>query len=1103
MSIVGEVVNTVGVVVVVLCNNTRWCVPPRDLWSNTIPTSKRTQTTQNGNYLDGNIMIEMPYNSGTVWLLPVTLLERSLAAALVAVSAVVVFLVRRRIRACGQKSPSRRPALDHSLREFSNLDMSEHSLPRSWGFSNAISSLRPSITDRRSNNFDFSFLSPSDGQAARGSQGRAGYSSQDRVDTPRVAVASCKYYGPWLHHFEYEAFTPPPPWLDKARQLLPSPVPTLRRILKIQIANDPVFSVITPSQPGMETQTEYSVATSRISIHPQAPVTGGVLQIYQKDSPQSEWKEYTFATPRDAAQFQLDLQCLQTFGNEIFNMYQALEIIHRGSMACLGSENILHDTFSSEDHATRSEQRISGIAWDDVMRSLGVHFRLIRLRLEQLWWSKTTGGETPLPVGLKEEYRNKRMVIGLIDFIRIFVPRLPAAAIPEILSSNERFERALRWRKRVARSSVLVRGYVAARVVVNNGWKLNVPLPDAYWTRRMAYDDTVDNMAHDSGAENEVYEPTISRDIQCIVRSKREDFTQSNVQAFTLVDAHLLRATESGKPVPFDFTRDPVKTLPTLGHLVKKNASSEFFILTFKVHENVVLVYVFVRSLPCGVDAAFDRTWSALWRADAATRSQKLECVIGISTREGRMPMTARIAWHALSLGLRQIGGIHYISQRRAVSADHYPLGSCALSLLGELRHFGGSNGDDVKSQKNYLATNVLVDSKYWIRTLFDFVIRSKEILTFTVKMKGEDNSELPERALAVVRNVRISSQAQPVDFSPSEATVPSDIGQVSPVWWQGILIGEFSDDAVSSITSIAYDRPILTTPIATSDPIEKKINQVIELLEDVRVPSRGNRTRLLDDDLSRSADLRCPPSAEMALGGRPDLDQVAVLSIVSRKDIRRHCTFCGMNVKATACSVTDTAAWRGLTFPVDIRRCRVELQNGQCFQQGIDLSGHPVFYFLAMCRGRWRGDEDALISCVLHRLDTALQRFVALNPDTRCTLVVLLGKPVESRSGRNTRISAAEPWQYHVNTELLYRLFDILLRHYPERLHRALLVTQGSKICLTAKGSPTISLPQSYRSRVRFLRRYDMLSDFVHANELVDAAGGLAPVEDSAFNSF
>ena len=426
------------------------------------------------------------------------------------------------------------------------------------------------------------------------------------------------------------------------------------------------------------------------------------------------------------------------------------------------------------------------------------------------------------------------------------------------------------------------------------------------------------------------------------------------------------------------------------------------------------------------------------------------------------------------------------------------------------------------------------------------FLFKRNEILSFTVKIRADDARELPERVLATVRHVRLSASLEPILFHPSALSSTTEGQTEGRVSWRGLITGQFTDDAVSSITSIAYqnDSPQpLATVIATADPIEKGVNQVIELLDDILVPVRETSREIRNQhehDFFLSTNLRCPPSAETVLRNRNDLRQVPVLEKVSRADIRRFYIASGLNIKTAAGRVVDTTAWRGLTFPVDTRACRLELQNGHFFQQGRDLSGRPIFYFRSMCRGPWRGDEDAVVSCVLHRLETSLEYLSASNINVRSTLIIVLGRPVDmgvkptglghrdadqgeldslasshlrgdgntesnqTASNVNARISPSEPWQVHASTRLLHRLIDLLLYHYPERLHTALIVTKNSsKLGLTNANFARHLKGRGVRDRVKILRSYQGLTSFAHASELVDFVGGTAAVEKKAFDVY
>jgi hypothetical protein len=262
--------------------------------------------------------------------------------------------------------------------------------------------------------------------------------------------------------------------------------------------------------------------------------------------------------------------------------------------------------------------------------------------------------------------------------------------------------------------------------------------------------------------------------------------------------------------------------------------------------------------------------------------------------------------------------------------------------------------------------------------------------------------------------------------------------------------------------------------------------------------------------------------------------------------------------LKTAAIRIVESAAWRGVTFPVDIRVCRIELQSGQFFQYGRDKEGNPVFYFRNMCMGPWRKDVNAVIFAILHRLEASMKRLALQKPDVRCTLVVLMGSPVsemvsenynqgrvskddesiqsESTSttrnsqrsrksakmkkkqvnalgsdqsslnpfsiGANPRIDySGEDYQVHTNFALVQRLNEVLSRHYPERLAKALIVPSSGwiKTLGTFGLRAYVSAPKT-RSRVFMLGSSHDLRKYVEEDELVTFVGGRAFVPPEAF---
>lgn len=306
----------------------------------------------------------------------------------------------------------------------------------------------------------------------------------------------------------------------------------------------------------------------------------------------------------------------------------------------------------------------SGIAWDDVMRCLGSSFPSIRLRLEAIWWLEVQGSllaassagrlslgrkkkgrtaavkntspgagvatdETPAAMSyLAPEYAGKRLLLGPVDFFRLFVPSLPETAVPEEESHRGRMEQMLRWRKRVARASVLVQAYTRAKTVVNRGWNLapNAKLPDNYLKRRLAFDDDTDNRRRDAYIKNEYYEATVSRDIIAEVRGSEQlenlswwnrglegthASAMSLYQGYSLVGIHAFqwpgRSADNFDALPLHPKKDPVQCIPSLRQLIAENPDLDFFVHAyFPEAQKAAVVNCFVRSLPEGVDKNFD-----------------------------------------------------------------------------------------------------------------------------------------------------------------------------------------------------------------------------------------------------------------------------------------------------------------------------------------------------------------------------------------------------------------------------------------------------------------------------------------------------------------
>ena len=493
--------------------------------------------------------------------------------------------------------------------------------------------------------------------------------------------SSLRLFGPAVSVIEYSTITPPPTWSKANRKLILSDKAwDLSRIVSLELLSANAFTVGTATLLIEKTKTRSpqqnqssnakiilkgSVLDYSVRVH--SPPESGVLDIYAKGCDRSEGMEYTFSSASAAAQFQLDLLALQLVGPSIQNLYSALQIIHKGSSIYIGDEPVLHDTVRIlDDSAGEPTTDESGIAWDDVMRCLGSSFPSIRLRLEAMRWLEvyfslesavpptgrqkdavaavphdvSKGSRLAIPElnpeyardrafsELDPKYRNRRrLILGPVDFFRLFVPKLPEKALPESDCARSRMEQLLRLRKRVALAAVLVRAYTRAKMVVNQGWNVahGIQLPEAYWSRRFAFDDDIDNHQYDSTASNEYYEGTVSRDVECHVRgynyfkkhsrsrssSSETPIATSLYQAYSLVGIHSFEWSSDDDSSPLHYRSDPVQSIASIHRLIASHPDLDFFVFSvFLPSQGTAIVHVYVRSLPKGIDPKFDSTVS-------------------------------------------------------------------------------------------------------------------------------------------------------------------------------------------------------------------------------------------------------------------------------------------------------------------------------------------------------------------------------------------------------------------------------------------------------------------------------------------------------------
>ena len=529
---------------------------------------------------------------------------------------------------------------------------------------------------------------------------------------------------------------------------------------------------------------------------------------------------------------------------------------------------------------------------------------------------------------------------------------------------------------------------------------------------------------------------------------------------------------------------------------------------------------------------------------------------------------------------------------------DRYGFPGFRLGGLFKTYHFGGSLQTDPDMPSNYIGVTKCTASykeSFLGKIVMDHLQRNffDSTVDLTFVIEGERNDELPERALSSLRVVHVNPNKVSIDPRPYltiskesmminlkgrstsfstlalQGAVQYSLDSVRSIVHSGLpllspgkkkqsrmnesslrMISEDEDDKIEE-----SDIMHLVRKEGKIDPLERGIDLVIDILRLVTVPYRHTL-----DHFDRKSSQQWEEEIEET--GLVVMKRVPVLKIFNRSDIERYIVDCDYDLRIASERLVKTASWRGQTFPIDKRRCRIELQNGQFFQQGFDKNHNPVFYFRNLCRGPWRGDAKATILAILYRLDRSLVELCKVNPQSKMTLIVLMGHakrgarkkmkrgsqgesdgshsendgdfdiddssdsekgspetlfdfPIEEEIKVNTgnpRVSPDEKWTCHTNKELLQDLFETMISHYPGRLARILVVkgrgrnhyyrdhVHGKMVLRKLLSGIDKEKYQELLRKIQFVHKTSGLTQHIALKDLPTFVGGIAPISDSAY---
>jgi hypothetical protein len=415
---------------------------------------------------------------------------------------------------------------------------------------------------------------------------------------------------------------------------------------------------------------------------------------------------------------------------------------------------------------------------------------------------------------------------------------------------------------------------------------------------------------------------------------------------------------------------------------------------------------------------------------DEVVRKKKLEVMLQLEIDKNGLSFLERcLLWWLLFL-LRFTVRIRYCVPKSNSTSDRTSLPPLILSDCGDTFHFGGSLQSNEMMLNNYVATTAHLASSRNCNLITRMMLSyielgglSRNVADVSFILAGEDENELPERAMCTSRTVRATLTKLPISFV-------SEIGNTSPVELEKTAISKSDKGIASLIVKLLVIDPAVAATEAmirsmsdfpqlpalfspnrvvhpkmpenynyaeqasiddsATEPFQQAINKLISILEGITVPVRAREIIPVKGNEHRAEGVSTLE--------KTDYEQIPILQTVSRSDITRFFVASNCNPKEASARIVESAIWRGMTFPIDVRMCRIELQVGQFFHQGFDLMGNPVFYFRNMCLGPWRKDDDAVIAAVLHRLEYTLKRLSQKNPFVQCTLIILAGKPYKRK---------------------------------------------------------------------------------------------------------
>lgn len=233
---------------------------------------------------------------------------------------------------------------------------------------------------------------------------------------------------------------------------------------------------------------------------------------------------------------------------------------------------------------------------------------------------------------------------------------------------------------------------------------------------------------------------------------------------------------------------------------------------------------------------------------------------------------------------------------------NRMPFPGMTLNRYTKTRHFCGV-------LPNYLAFSSNLDGITMTNPFAKALYKSLplSVIDFTFVLKGLRPEELPERSLGTVR---ICQYLHSLDALPTPK--PPKLVEKSI---NGSNVNSLSSDHSYSI----FESSVLNMEI-----LREQLDKLPH--EELILKYRGECEALVDILSGVSIPVKKFSKTALYNSEEPILVEVPVLTGANAYDLLRYLFASEFDLKAAAVKIVESAAWRGVTFPVDKRACRVSI---------------------------------------------------------------------------------------------------------------------------------------------------------------------------------